>query len=59
MKQQLSPKSPSVLEGMTLQEVGEVMGITGERVKQVEGKALISLRNQLILQNLKYIDQFI
>ena len=32
------------LEGMTLEQVGEMMGVTRERVRQIEAKALRILR---------------
>lgn len=32
------------LEGMTLEQVGEVMGVTRERVRQIESKALRLIR---------------
>lgn len=35
------------LEGKTLEEVGSVIGVTRERVRQIEKKSLTRLRNQL------------
>jgi DNA-directed RNA polymerase sigma subunit (sigma70/sigma32) len=32
------------LEGMTLEQVGEILGVTRERVRQIEAKALRILR---------------
>ena len=32
------------LEGMTLEQVGEIMGVTRERVRQIEQKAIRMLR---------------
>jgi RNA polymerase primary sigma factor len=34
------------LEGMTLQQVAEIMGVTRERVRQIEAKAIRILRNK-------------
>lgn len=33
------------LEGMTLEQVGDIMGVTRERVRQIEAKALRILRS--------------
>jgi len=52
----LPPKEAKVLEfrfglvngkGHTLQEIGNKMGLTKERVRQIEAKAIRSLRNQM------------
>lgn len=32
------------LEGMTLEQVGQIMGVTRERVRQIENKAIRMLR---------------
>jgi hypothetical protein len=36
----------------TLDEVAEVLGLTGERVRQIEGRALTKLRNSAALRRL-------
>lgn len=59
MKPQPSPKTTSALDGLTLQEVGDEVGITRERVRQVETKALIKLRKKLSLRNIKRVDHVI
>lgn len=57
MEYQIKPSSPS--DGLTLKEVGDVMGVARERVRQIEVKALIKLQKQLELLNLKHINQII
>lgn len=59
MKPQLSPKTTSALDGLTLQEVGDVMGVTRERVRQMEAKALLKLRKKLSLRNIKRVAHII
>ena len=50
------------LEGMTLEQVGELMGVTRERVRQIESKAIRLLRNNWELRQkavdiLREVDQ--
>ena len=46
-----------VRDAMTLQEVGDNMGVTRERVRQIEGKALKKLRGHPRLRYLReYLD---
>lgn len=52
-------KPLSTLDGLALNEIGERMALTRERVRQIEAKALIKLRKQLSLRNLRSINQFI
>ena len=59
MKPQLIPKPTSQFDGLTLQECGEVMGVTRERVRQVEAKALIKLRKKLSLRDIRHINQIL
>lgn len=42
--------------GMTLEECGEVMGVTRERIRQVEKKALAKLRAALEAEGLTLED---
>ena len=39
------------LEGMTLDQVGNIMGVTRERVRQIEQKAIRMLRSNSELRN--------
>ena len=59
----MNPKSVNRLESdvshRTLKVIGETLGLTRERVRQIESKALIKLQKQLNLRNLKRMDQFI
>ncbi|BDX21253.1 hypothetical protein TUM22923_05740 [Polynucleobacter sp. TUM22923] len=55
----LNSKSVSALDSLTLKEVGEVMGVTRERIRQVEVKALIKLRKKLGLRNIRCMNQIL
>ena len=46
-------------EGLTLNEVGKTMNLTRERVRQIEAKALIKLREMLSHRSIKRIKQII
>lgn len=41
---------------MTLEEIADMMGITRERVRQIEKKALVKLRRRLQAQGLELDD---
>ena len=43
----------------TLKQIGLNLNLTRESVRQIEMKALIKLRNQLITKKLKSIDQIV
>ena len=40
-------------EGLTLQEIGDAVGLTRERVRQIEAQALKKLRHPALLTHLK------
>jgi RNA polymerase primary sigma factor len=40
-------------DAMTLEQVGEHFGVTRERVRQIEAKALSKLRRSKVMQSLK------
>ncbi|MCF8190573.1 MAG: hypothetical protein K9J14_04840 [Polynucleobacter sp.] len=54
-----STKLQSFTNGLTLSEIGQRMGLTRARVRQIEVRALIKLQKQLDLRNLKHINQII
>ena len=41
------------VEAMTLEEVGENLGVTRERIRQLESKALAKLRRSKVMRELK------
>lgn len=56
----LLPHEKDVIEfrykdGLTLKETGEYVGVTGERIRQIELKALRKLRHKSRLNNLVYV----
>lgn len=56
----LLPHEKDVIEfrykdGLTLKETGEYIGVTGERIRQIELKALRKLRHKSRLNNLVYV----
>lgn len=51
------PKKP--LDSQTLKQTGEAMGLTRERIRQIEAKALLKLRKQMSLRNIESINQIL
>ncbi len=47
---------PRPVEPMTLEECGQVFGVTRERIRQIEAKALRKLRNRLRAQGKELSD---
>lgn len=45
-------------QNMTLADVGKIMGLTNERIRQMEGKGLRLISNQLKKKNLVSISDF-
>lgn len=50
---QPKPKKPTTEMYMTLEEIADIMGITRERVRQIEAKALRKMAKRLRLMGIK------
>ena len=59
MKTQPKTKSNPTNSGLTLNEVGDAMGVTRERVRQIEVKALSKLRKNLNARNIQRISHIL
>lgn len=46
------------LEPCTLEQVGDMMGVTRERIRQIEAKALRKMRHRASLLGVKFEDYF-
>ncbi len=51
-----TPRTNSRHTGMTLEEVAELLGITRERVRQIEARALMKMRKRLRLRGINADD---
>lgn len=59
MKIQTKTKSNPSNDGLTLNEVGDAMEVTRERVRQIEAKALNKLRKKLNARNIQRISHIL
>lgn len=50
------PRTNSRQVGMTLEEVAELLGVTRERVRQIEAKAFMKIRKRLRLRGINADD---
>jgi len=51
-----TPRTNSRHTGMTLEEVAELLGITRERVRQIEARAFMKIRKRLRLRGINADD---